>query len=76
MLTFPSVMRSAVVEIGGLNTHSLEITPGVQSIQHLESLIASATPSKQLLLTATEQYQLEVGTEKLFFLLHMLSWKI
>ena len=66
MRTFPLVMREAPVAIGGLGLQSLEISSGIQAIQHLISLFTSHTPSKLLLITAIEYHQLEIGVEALF----------
>ena len=66
MCASPLVMRAAPAALGGLGLHSLEITSGIQAIQHLISLFTSYTPSKLLLITTIEYHQLEIGTETLF----------
>ena len=66
MRAFPLVMRSSPTDIGGINLRSLEITSGVQAIQHLVSLFTNKTAAKLLLVTAIEYHQLEVGVEQLF----------
>ena len=74
--TFALVMCSVPTKIGGINLRSLEITSRVQSTQHLVSLFTNDTTFKLLLLSVIQNYQLEFGVEKLFFLLRMLSCMI
>ena len=59
-------MREVPAAIGGLDLRSLEITSGLQAIQHLISLLTSCTTSKLLLITAIEYHQLEIGVGDLF----------
>ena len=60
-------MRRAPTELGVLTMRSLQITSGVQDIQHLVSLFTSETPSNLLLLITIGYHKLEVGMEQLFF---------
>ena len=64
MKTFPIVMRSAPVHLGGLNLQSVEVEALAQALHHLISLYAAETPTKLLLKTIIEDCQLELGTDE------------
>ena len=62
MKTFPIVIRSLLTFLGGLNLQLLEVEAIAQVIHHLVSLYSLDTPTKLLLQTIIEYYQLEIGT--------------
>ena len=76
MKTFPVVMRSVPTHLGGLNLQLVEVETIAQAIHHLISLYAAETPTKFLLKTIIEYYQLELGTDKQLFSLSYESFGI
>ena len=64
MKIFQVMMRSILTFLGGLNLRLLEVKAIAQNVCYLVSLCASETPTKLLLKTIIENYQLELGTNK------------
>ena len=76
MKTFPIVMRSTPVHLGGLNLQSVEVDALAQVLHRLISLYAAETPTKLLLKTIIEDHQLELGTDEQLFSISYLSFRM
>ena len=67
MKTFPIIMRTSPTFLGSLNLYQLEVETIAQAIQYLVSLYSSNTPTRLLLKTMIEYYQIELSTDIQFF---------
>ena len=67
MKTFPVIIRSVLIFLGGLNLQLQDVEVISQNLHNLVSLCTSNTPTKLLLKTIIEYYKLELGADKQIF---------